>query len=38
MGIPAKVLRAVSEKEMAAKGEQLAEIVDKSVEYRRILR
>ena len=38
MGIPAKVVRAVNEKERAAKGEQLAEIMEKLEEYRRIFR
>ena len=37
MGIPAKVLRSVNEKEMAAQKEQLAELMEKSEEYRKIL-
>jgi carbonic anhydrase/acetyltransferase-like protein (isoleucine patch superfamily) len=37
MGIPAKVLRPVNERELAAHREQLAELVEKSEEYRKIL-
>jgi carbonic anhydrase/acetyltransferase-like protein (isoleucine patch superfamily) len=37
MGIPAKVVRPLSEKEMTAKREQLAELKEKSAEYRKIL-
>jgi len=36
MGIPAKVVRPLSEKEMAAKREQLAELKEKSAEYQKI--
>ncbi len=36
MGIPAKVVRPLNEKEMAAKKEQLAELMEKSEEYRKI--
>ena len=36
MGIPAKVVRAVNEREMAAKREQLAELMEKSEEYRKM--
>jgi carbonic anhydrase/acetyltransferase-like protein (isoleucine patch superfamily) len=37
MGIPAKVLRPINERELAAHKEQLAELVEKSKEYRKIL-
>jgi carbonic anhydrase/acetyltransferase-like protein (isoleucine patch superfamily) len=37
MGIPAKVVRPLSEKEMAAKRKQLGELKEKSAEYRKIL-
>jgi len=37
MGIPAKVVRSLNEKEMEAKREQLAELKEKSAEYRKIL-
>ena len=37
MGIPAKVLRPVNERELAAHREQLAELAEKSEEYRKIL-
>jgi carbonic anhydrase/acetyltransferase-like protein (isoleucine patch superfamily) len=37
MGIPAKVVRSLNEKEMATKREQLAELKEKSAEYRKIL-
>jgi carbonic anhydrase/acetyltransferase-like protein (isoleucine patch superfamily) len=36
MGIPAKVVRPLNEKEMAAKKEQLAELMEKSEQYRKI--
>ncbi len=36
MGIPAKVVRSLSEREMEAKREQLAELKEKSAEYRKI--
>jgi len=36
MGIPAKVVRPLSEREMAAKREQLAELKEKSAAYRKI--
>jgi carbonic anhydrase/acetyltransferase-like protein (isoleucine patch superfamily) len=36
MGIPAKVVRPLNEKEMAAKREQLAELMEKSEHYRKI--
>jgi len=36
MGIPAKVVRSLNEKEMAAKREQLAELMEKSEHYRKI--
>ena len=36
MGIPARVVRSLNEKEMAAKREQLAELKEKSAEYRKI--
>lgn len=36
MGIPAKVVRLVNEQELAAKKEQLAELMEKSEQYRKI--
>ena len=36
MGIPAKVVRPLNEKEMGAKKEQLAELMEKSEQYRKI--
>jgi len=36
MGIPAKVVRPLNEKEMAAKKEQLAELMEKSEQYQKI--
>jgi carbonic anhydrase/acetyltransferase-like protein (isoleucine patch superfamily) len=36
MGIPAKVVRPLNEKEMGAKREQLAELMEKSEQYRKI--
>ena len=36
MGIPAKVVRPLNEKEMTAKREQLAELKEKSAEYRKV--
>jgi carbonic anhydrase/acetyltransferase-like protein (isoleucine patch superfamily) len=36
MGIPAKVVRPLNEKEMEAKKEQLAELMEKSEQYRKI--
>lgn len=36
MGIPAKVVRPLSEREMAVTREQLAELKEKSAEYRKI--
>jgi carbonic anhydrase/acetyltransferase-like protein (isoleucine patch superfamily) len=36
MGIPAKVVRSLNEEEIAAKREQLAELKEKSAEYRKI--
>jgi len=38
MGIPAKVVRPLSEKEMSAKREQLLELMEKLEEYRKIFR
>ena len=37
MGIPAKIMRPVNERESAAHKEQLAELAEKSEEYRKIL-
>ncbi len=36
MGIPAKVVRPLNEKEMAAKEQQLSELMEKSEQYRKI--
>ncbi|MFQ5842274.1 MAG: gamma carbonic anhydrase family protein, partial [Thermodesulfobacteriota bacterium] len=36
MGIPAKVARPLSEREMAAKKQQLSELMEKSEQYRKI--
>jgi hypothetical protein len=36
MGIPAKVVRPLNEKEMGAKREQLAELMEKSEQYQKI--
>jgi carbonic anhydrase/acetyltransferase-like protein (isoleucine patch superfamily) len=36
MGVPAKVVRSLSEKEMTEKRKQLAELLEKSEQYRKI--